>query len=157
MPEVVKAWGSAFIQNDIEDVVFLYLHFPGNITAHVQVSWLDPHKIREMIIVGSKKMVVYDDIDNEGKIRVYDKGVDKIGNNSYETYADFQLRVRSGDLLIPKIDSYEPLKKECQHFIDCIRQNKSPLTDGENGLRVVKVLAAAQKSLKNNGTIVHIN
>ncbi|MEK6715182.1 MAG: Gfo/Idh/MocA family oxidoreductase [Candidatus Omnitrophota bacterium] len=158
MPEVVKAWGSAFIQDDIEDVVFLYLHFPGNITAHVQVSWLDPNKIRETVIVGSKKMIVYDDIDNDGKIKIYDKGVDKIEYNNFQSpvYADYQLRLRTGDLLIPKIDSYEPLKKECQHFIDCIRQNKIPLTDGENGLRVVKVLAAAQKSLKNNGTIVHI-
>ena len=159
MPESVRAWGSAFIQDDIEDVVFFYLYFPGNIAAHVQVSWLDPHKIRETIIVGSKKMIVYDDIDNDGKIKIYDKGIDKIENSNFQSpnYADYQLRLRTGDLLIPKIDSYEPLKKECKHFIDCIRENKSPLTDGENGLRVVKVLDAAQKSLKNNGTIVYIN
>lgn len=159
MPESVRAWGSAFIQDGIEDVVFFHLHFPGNIAAHVQVSWLDPHKIRETVIVGSKKMIVYDDIDNEGKIRIYDKGVDKIEKNNYpnEVYADYQLRLRSGDLLIPKIDSYEPLKKECQHFIDCIKGNKKPLTDGENGLRVVRVLDAAQRSLKNNGAVVYIN
>lgn len=159
IPEVVRAWGSAFIQNDIEDVVFLYLHFPGNIAAHIQVSWLDPNKIRETVIVGSKKMIVYDDIDNDGKIKIYDKGIDKIENNNFQSpvYADYQLRLRTGDLLIPKIDSYEPLKKECQHFIDCISNNKKPLTDGENGLRVVRVLDAAQRSLKNNGAIVYTN
>lgn len=153
-PESVKAMGNCFLQDGIEDVVFMYLQYPGNIIAHVAVSWLDPHKIREMVIVGSKRMVVYDDIDNEGKIKIYDKGVDKLGDES--AYGQYQLKLRAGDLIVPKISLYEPLFKECQHFVECIIQNKLPKTDGINGLRVVKVLDAAQRSLKNNAKTVKI-
>lgn len=159
MPLNVKAWGASFLKEGIEDVVFLNLQFPKNIIAHIQVSWLDPHKIREMVIVGSKKMVVYDDIDNEGKLKIYDKGVDKIESNLSQNgpFGEFHIRLRSGDLFVPKLFNYEPLKKECEHFIECIRDNKRPLTDGENGLRVVRVLDAAYKSLKNSGMPVNIS
>jgi len=158
MPLNVRAWGASFLKQGIEDVVFLNIQFPKNITAHIQVSWLDPHKIREMVIVGSKKMIVYDDIDNEGKLKIYDKGVDKVEKNlpQNSSFGEFHIRLRSGDILIPKLPNQEPLRKECEHFIECIRDNKKPLTDGENGLRVVKVLDAAYKSLKNNGRQVDI-
>jgi len=154
MPESVRATGTCFLQKDIEDIVFMHLDYPGNISAHVAVSWLDPHKIREMVIVGSKRMVAYDDIDNEGKIKIYDKGVDKLGDES--AYGQYQLKLRAGDLIVPKIGLYEPLLKECQHFIECIISGKAPRTDGRNGLRVVRVLDAASKSLKEGGATVEI-
>lgn len=154
MPLSVRSWGASFLQEGIEDLVFMSLTFPGNIIANVQVSWLDPLKVRDMVVVGSKKMVVYNDIDNEGKIRVYDKGADKLAGS--QQFGEFQIKLRAGDVLIPKLSMQEPLKKECEHFINCIVNNKTPLTDGRNGLRVVKVLNAAQQSLKNNGKVIEI-
>lgn len=154
MPTEVRAWGASFLHDGIEDFVTATLTFPGNIIANLQVSWLDPLKVRDMVVVGSKKMVVYDDVDNEGKIKVYDKGADKLA--SAQNFGEYQIKLRAGDVLIPKLSMYEPLKKECEHFIKCIKESKVPLTDGRNGLRVVKVLTAAQESLKNGGVAVKI-
>jgi predicted dehydrogenase len=150
-PLDVVARGSAFIQGTVEDVVFVDLRFPGGKLAHLHVSWLDPHKIRKFTVVGSQKMVVFDDMDASEKIRIYDKGVDRAGQ--VVSYGD-ALTVRSGDILIPKISLQEPLRLECQHFVECVRERKRPLTDGEDGLRVVKVLAAAQASLEAGGAPV---
>jgi predicted dehydrogenase len=148
-PIDVAARGSAFLQGTVEDVVFLHLRFPGGRMAHVHVSWLDPHKLRKITVVGSRKMVVFDDMEASEKIRVYDKGIDRAGQ--IVSYGD-ALSVRSGDILIPKISLQEPLKIECQHFVDCVREHRTPLTDGADGLRVVRVLAAAQQSLAAGGT-----
>ncbi len=156
MPTEVRAWGASFLHDGIEDFVTATLTFPNNIIANMQVSWLDPLKVRDMVLVGSKKMVVYDDVDNEGKIKVYDKGADKLASSN-SSFGEYQIKLRAGDVLIPKLSMCEPLKKECEHFIKCIKDNKTPLTDGRNGLRVVKVLAAAQESLKNGGKVVRIN
>jgi predicted dehydrogenase len=152
-PIDVVARGSAFLQGKIEDVVFVDLRFPGGKLAHVHVSWLDPHKLRKFTVVGSQKMVVFDDMEASEKIRIYDKGVDKGGE--IVPYGD-ALTVRSGDILIPKISLQEPLTLECRHFVDCIRERKQPLTDGVDGLRVVKVLAAAQASLAQGGAPVPV-
>ncbi len=154
MPTQVSAKGKKFLQPDVEDLVFVNLDFDSNIMAHLHLSWLDPSKTRKMTIVGSKKMVIYDDVDNEGKIKVYDKGADKFASS--QAFGEFQIKLRAGDVLIPKLSMHEPLKKECEHFIKCIMENKVPLTDGRNGLRVVKVLTAAQESLKNEGKVVKI-
>jgi len=154
MPQEVSARGATYLNSVVEDVVFIHLVFPHNVIAHVHVSWLDPCKVRKMTVVGSKKMIVYDDVDSEAKIRIYDKGVFKIGNS--ELFGEFQYKVHSGDIHIPRIDLSEPLRNECQHFIHCIREGKKPLSDGESGLRVVKVLEAAQKSLKSQGTPVKV-
>ena len=150
-PVDVAARGSAFLQGNVEDVVFVDLKFPGGKMAHVHVSWLDPHKLRRVTVVGSQKMVVFDDMEASEKIRIYDKGVDRAGE--VLSYGD-SLTVRSGDILIPKISLQEPLRLECQHFVDCVRDRKTPLTDGLDGLRVVKVLAAAQASLEQGGAPV---
>jgi len=150
MPQSVAAHGATYLHQGIEDVVFALLNFPNNIVGHIHASWLDPSKTRQMTFVGSEKMIVYDDVDPEAKIKIYDKGVYKRG----DAFGEFQMRVRSGDLYIPKIDLTEPLKYECAHFLECIRENKTPRTDGENGLRVVRVLEAAQKSLKENGATI---
>jgi predicted dehydrogenase len=152
-PVDVVARGSDFLQKGVEDVVFVDLKFPNGKIAHVHVSWLDPHKLRKVTVVGSKKMVVFDDMDASEKIRIYDKGVDRAGE--VVSYGD-ALTVRNGDILIPKLSLQEPLRLECTHFVDCIRDRKQPLTDGLDGLRVVKVLDAAQKSLKNGGMPVKI-
>lgn len=152
-PVKVSATGSSYIQDGIEDVVFVTLHFADRIMAHIHVSWLDPHKDRKVTIVGSKKMAVFDDTEASEKIWLYDKGVDS--KFDYTTYGEY-LSLRSGDILIPKIDSVEPLELECKHFVECVREGKKPLSDGKEGLKVLKVLQAAQKSLKSGGTPVEI-
>ena len=159
-PVRVSAHGITHLQNGIEDVVFMNLNFSNGKSVHIHSSWLDPNKVRKMTIVGSRKMVVYDDVSSDAKIQVYDKGIDKgsidTGMGRYDDFGKFQLIQRAGDLLIPKIDFVEPLKAECTHFIECVKDGKKPLTDGKNGLRVVKVLEAAQKSLENGGKVVKI-
>ena len=152
-PVSVTARGEDYLQNKIADVVFVNLEFPNKKMAHVHLSWLDPHKERKLTVVGSKKMVVFDDMEAADKIKIYDKGVEKVPG--YETYAEY-LSLRFGDLLIPALKMVEPLKTECQHFLDCIKDGKTPLTDGEAGLQVVKILNAAQKSLDQGGVPVRV-
>jgi len=152
-PVDVVARGSAFLQKGVEDVVFVNMRFADGRMAHVHVSWLDPHKLRKFTVVGTQKMVVFDDMEASEKIRIYDKGVDRAGQ--VVSYGD-ALTVRSGDILIPKISLQEPLRLECAHFVDCVRERRKPLTDGLDGLRVVKVLDAAQKSLERGGAPVAI-
>jgi predicted dehydrogenase len=147
-PVDVAARGSAFLQKGVEDVVFVDIRFPGGKQAHAHVSWLDPHKLRKFTVVGSQKMAVFDDMDASEKIRIYDKGVDRAGQ--VVSYGD-ALTVRSGDILIPKVSLQEPLRIECQHFVECVRDRKRPATDGVGGLQVVKVLDAAQRSLDAGG------
>ncbi|MFH1856952.1 MAG: Gfo/Idh/MocA family oxidoreductase [Candidatus Omnitrophota bacterium] len=154
LPQRVSAVGKAFVQNDIEDVVFVTLEFAGKIMAHVHISWLDPSKIRRMTVVGDKKMVIYDDVDNEARLKIYDKGITKSPNS--DAFGEYFIKLRSGDIYIPKIDLQEPLKIEVSHFIECLKENKTPKTDGENGLRVIKTLEAAQYSLKNEGVFVDL-
>ena len=149
MPERVTARGYSYIQPGIEDVVFMTLDFPGGVGANVHISWLDPRKVRCMTVVGSKKMLVYDDTSLQEKIRIYDKGVDV--QRYYDTFGDFQFSYRYGDIQIPRIEEAEPLKAECEHFADCIRNGTTPRTDGLSGARVVSVLHAANLSLKNGG------
>jgi len=148
MPEAVRCQGASCLNGIVEDVVFLTMFFPNNILCHVHASWLDPSKTREMTVVGSQKMIVYDDVSTEGKVRVYDKGAFRKGE---VTYGDFQYKLHSGDILIPRLDMREPLQVECAHFVDCIRKGETPLTDGENGLRVLRVLAAGERSLRSDG------
>ncbi len=152
-PVDVAARGAAFLQAGVEDVVFVDLRFASGQTAHVHVSWLDPHKLRKFTVVGTQKMMVFDDMEASEKIKVYDKGVDRAGQ--VVSYGD-ALTVRSGDILIPRISLQEPLRLECLHFVECVRDRKRPLTDGIGGLRVVKVLDAAQRSLKAGGQPVTI-
>jgi predicted dehydrogenase len=154
-PTHLTARGHSYIQPGIEDVVFLNMEFPRDILASVHISWLDPLKVRRMTIVGSEKMVVYDDVSADAKVTVYDRGVTKklidqteASLGSYRTYGEFQLLLRAGDVLIPKLDFVEPLKIECQHFVDCIRTGQTPVSDGRQGLWVVRALEAAQRSLQ---------
>lgn len=147
-PEYVAASGRGYLQREVEDVVFLTLHFPDNVMANIHVSWLDPHKVRRTTVVGSKKMVVFDDMEPAGKVKIYDKGVDR--SVDYTSYEEF-LSLRNGSVHIPDIRMVEPLRVECGHFIDCIERNLTPLSDGWNGLLVTEVLEAGQRSLRSGG------
>jgi predicted dehydrogenase len=150
-PESVSARGGTYLQSRIEDVVFVNLRFRSGVSAQIQVSWLDPRKERRLTIVGSQKMVEFDDVHPVEKIRIYDKGVER--PPAFTEYAQF-LSIRNGDIHIPQIPMVEPLERECRHFIDCIEQGKRPITDGPSALRVVRVLEAAQKSLGSDGAPV---
>ena len=153
MPQSVSVHGGTFLNGVVEDVVFLVLRFPDQVLGHVHASWLDPSKVRRMTVVGSRRMVVYDDVADEGKIKVYDKGVYRKGE---DIYGEFQYRLHSGDIAIPKLDMAEPLRIECTHFAECVRQGRRPQTDGLNGLRVVQVLEAAQASLERGGVDISL-
>jgi predicted dehydrogenase len=159
-PIEVVARGFAYLQREIEDVVFMTLVFANGVSAHVHISWLDPQKVRRLTIVGSHKMVVYDDVHAAARIALYNRGVDRIPTadspRDFKSFADFQLRLRSGDVSIPALEFPEPLRTQCDHFIDCIVARRTPLTDGRHGVEVVKVLAAAQHSIRRGGMPVHI-
>ena len=147
-PVEVSAIGKDYLQQGVEDVVFFTLRFPGGALAHCHVSWLDPHKVRKFTVVGSKKMAVFDDMESSEKIRIYDKGVEQ--HSHFTTFGEF-LSLRFGDIYVPRLDMREPLALECQHFLECIEKGSRPLSDGENGLRVLEVLDAANRSLKEQG------
>lgn len=151
LPKEVSAHGAASVFKGIHDVAYINLHFPDNIMAHVHVSWLDPCKVRRVTVVGSKKMAVYNDIESLEKIKIYDKGVSAPAYS--DNFGEFQFSYRYGDILIPNIHFTEPLKLECQHFLDCITNHTKPCSCGEVGLNVVKILEAAQKSLVNSGHV----
>ncbi|MDA0745856.1 MAG: Gfo/Idh/MocA family oxidoreductase [bacterium] len=149
-PEAVSANGNANILPEIEDVAMVTLYFPGNLIAYIHISWLDPRKTRLATFVGSRKMLVYDDVEQLEKIKIYDKGVD--GPKPYDSFGEFQFSYRYGDIYTPYLENQEPLSLECRHFLDCILRGDRPRSGGEDGLQVVQVLEAAQRSLKNNGS-----
>jgi predicted dehydrogenase len=146
-PISIGRQGMAYMQDGIDDVVFLSLEYPGKVIANIHVSWLDPQKVRKMIIVGSRKMVVYDDIA-EHKIVIYDKGIDRraiLGENmDFDNPRSLQFDYRSGDILIPKVKFAEPLRVEAEHFADCIRNSREPLTGLSHARTVVSILERAR-------------
>ncbi len=152
-PKEVTAVGRSYLMDGIEDVAFLNLSFENGVMAHIHVSWLDPHKIRKLTVVGSGKMAVFDDMESSEIIRIYDKGVDQ--SFDYETYGE-SLSLRSGDILIPKVKMSEPLRIECSHFLSCVEDRTRPRSDGYDGLRVLKVLDAAQRSMEGGGIPIQV-
>jgi predicted dehydrogenase len=150
-PISASARGAAYVQPDkgLHEVAYLSLYFPDGVLADIRVSWLDPCKIRRYTVVGSKRMLVYDDVEPKNKIMIYDKGV-QVPPYS-DTEAEFHLSYRSGEGVPYPLDWEEPLKVECQHFVDCVRQGAEPRSSGRVGLQVVKVLESAQCSLLNSG------
>ena len=152
-PVAVSAHGESYIQRGIEDVVFVNLHFSDGKMANIHLSWLDPHKLRRITLVGSKKMVVFDDMETLEKLKIYDKGV---GSPSYDTYGEY-LSLRFGDITIPNVRMLEPLRAETEHFIQCIESRKEPKTGGRDGLRVVSILIAAQRSLEGKGCPISLS
>ena len=149
-PVSVNCRGSAHVTPGIEDVTSMCLSFRRDRSAIVHSSWLDPRKIREMTIVGSKRMIVYDDVAPLEKIRVFDARVERPPH--YDTFAEFHYAYHYGDVYAPYIKQEEPLKTECQHFLDCIREGKTPLSSGHQGLELVRILEASSLSLKQNGS-----
>jgi len=146
-PTSVSVRGKAYLREGIEDVVFVNLTFSKERMAQLHLSWLDPHKIRMITVVGSKKMAVFDDMESSEKLKVYDKGIYR---PFFATYGE-SLSLRFGDITIPHLEMVEPLTLECRHFIDCIQTNREPKTDGRQGLEVVRILEAAQASLEKEG------
>jgi predicted dehydrogenase len=146
-PLEVQAHGESYVRPGVEDVVFCFMRFPSGLTAHLHLSWLDPHKERRFTVVGSQKMATFDDMELERKLTVYDKGFDE----DSRTYGEYI--TRSGDVFSPRIPNVEPLRVECEHFIDAIRSGQPPRSDGASGLRVVSVLEQLQDSLdsRRNG------
>jgi predicted dehydrogenase len=140
-PEECSAHGESYVRQGVEDVVFCYLRFPSGIVAHLHLSWLDPHKERRLTVVGARRMATFDDMQIEGKLTVYDKGFDE-DVRSWGEYI-----TRSGESFSPRLASVEPLRVECEHFLDCIRTGSAPRSDGHSGLRVVRVLEQLQQSL----------
>jgi len=157
-PLWVAARGFSYLSRGIEDVVFVSMEYPGGVGAHLHLGWLDPRKVRLTTLVGSKKMLVYDDVSLDAKIQIYDKGIVQLHDylEAPESFAEFQPQIRVGDLQIPILQFPEPLQTGCQHFIDCIQNNQRPLTDGVIGLRVVRVLEAAEQSLRQGGLPVEL-
>ncbi len=141
-PEECVAHGASYVRAGVQDVVFCYLRFPSGIVAHLHLSWLDPHKERRMTVVGARRMATFDDMLIEGKLAVYDKGFDEDAR-SWGEYI-----TRSGDIFCPRVPNKEPLRIECEHFIECIRTGAAPRSDGRSGLRVVRVLETLQRSLE---------
>lgn len=157
-PLSVMARGEKYLPHNLEDICFITLTFPNNVLVHIHVSWLDPKKVREIIVVGNKKMAIFDDLNINAQISIYDKRViSKSFKQDYDSFREFQMIIKDGKVSTPKIKKEEPLNVECRHFIDCIRKKKIPLTDGRDGLEVVKVLIGIQKSLSNKGMPVALN
>jgi len=152
LPESVNCCGSAHTTPGIEDVTSMSLNFGKDRSAIIHNSWLDPRKVREMTIVGSKRMIVYDDVAPLEKIRIFDARVERPPH--YDTFAEFQYACHYGDISSPYLKQEEPLKAECQHFLECIQESKSPLTCGTRGLELVRILEASSASLKLGGGAV---
>jgi predicted dehydrogenase len=154
-PHSINCRGAAHITPGIEDVTSMSLHFTKDRSALIHSSWLDPRKIRDMTIVGSKRMIVYDDVAPQEKIKIYDVRVDRPPH--YDTFAEFQYAYHYGDMYSPYIKQDEPLKTECQHFLSCIRDKVTPLTSGTKGLEVVQILEASSESLKKDGAPIDLS
>jgi predicted dehydrogenase len=150
MPTEVLAAGKDFVQRGIPDVAFVFMRFASGAIAHVQVSWLSPSKLRRTTIVGSAKMLVYDDTEHLEQVKIFDKGVNF---KDPDSFGEYQLSYRTGDIVSPRLETYEPLQAEVADFLGCIVNKRRPRSDGEDGLRVVRVLEAAERSLSNSGHV----
>jgi predicted dehydrogenase len=152
-PVRVSAQGSCYLQPGVEDVVFVHLEFASGTMAHMQLSWLDPHKERKLTVVGDKKMVAFDDMEPREKLRIYDKGVTRPPD--YASWGE-SLTIREGDIFIPKIPTVEPLATELAHFVRVARGAEAPRASAADGVRVVRVLDAATRSLAGGGTPISL-
>ncbi len=151
-PEAIIATGERHL-NGLEDIAFITIYFPDNVIAHVNVNWLSPVKVRTTLIGGEKRMLVWNDLEADEKIKIYDKGVQvKSGQGVYDLLVSY----RSGDMWAPKVDQCEALRSELSYFVDCINSDQKPFNDGEAGLRVIRMLEAAEISLKAKGKVVHL-
>ncbi len=149
LPISVSAVGEGFLKKERADVAFITLKYPGGVIGNIHVSWINSNKVREVTVVGSKGRIVFDDLDNLEKIRIFEKGISI--NKSVDNFGEFQYLLRDGDIVSPKLELKEPLKNQCSEFIRAVQSRKSPISDGRIGLMVVDVLQAVEESLKNDG------
>jgi predicted dehydrogenase len=154
-PYAVSATGISHVPGEPENIAYLTLFFENNLIAHINVNWLAPVKVRRTLIGGSQRMIVYDDLEPSEKVKIYDKGITLNGNS--ESVYQMLIGYRTGDMWSPKLDMTEALRIEGLHFIDCITKGDRPITDGQAGLRVVRILEAATQSLKQQGRLVELN
>jgi predicted dehydrogenase len=154
-PISVSATGLSHFSNGLEDMAYVTVYFEDSTIAHFHVNWITPVKVRKILIGGSERMLVYDDMEFSEKIKVYDKGV-TIKNRDKDSIYEMLIGYRIGDMWAPKIDLTEALRVECEHFVDCIQNHNKPITDGQSGLRVVEILEAAERSIKNDGIKVRL-
>lgn len=152
-PEWVSARGARYLNDTVDDVMFVTASYPGGVLVHMHVSWLDPSKTRRTTVVGSKKMLVYDDMDQDGRLKIFDKGADRLDADAYGAY---QYRLRDGAMHVPSLPMVEPLSSELRHFIECVDTGRRPDVDGWNGARTVAVLEAVDRSLHADGARVDI-
>jgi predicted dehydrogenase len=147
--------GSQVLGNGREDVGFVTLHYPQGIIANIHASWVDPNKVRELVVVGSQCRIVFDDLNNLERVRIFEKGVAPAALEA-DSFGEFRLLVRDGDIISPRVEASEPLRNLCAHYLDCIEQGKQPLSDGQNGLAVVRVMSAIDESLAQTGAPVEV-
>ena len=153
-PQAVSAVGAAYLQPGLEDLAFITLRYPADVLAHVQVSWLDPKKLREIVVVGDRRMIVWDELAPIGPIHVYDKGV--VREPYYDDYGQFHLLAREGDITVPRIHAEEPLKLQNAAFLECVRSGAAPVSDGPFSTGVVRVLRAVGESMRRRGAEVAV-
>ncbi len=154
-PERLSCVGAAHYTRGVEDVAFINLYYPGNVTAHIHVSWIDPVKIRKLTVVGSEAMAVYNDLEIDEPLKLFEKSASRIPY--YKTYGEFKMLYKFGDTYSPRLENQEPLNVQCSHFIDCVMNNKTPLTNGEQGLYVVRLLELANRSLRDKGRLLKVD
>lgn len=155
-PEWVSAVGSRVLGNEREDVAFISLGYPGGVVGHIHVSWADPHKVREVVVVSAERRVVFNDVDPVEQVRVYNKSVKSVPMDDFQGFGEHRLLLRDGDITSPVVAPLEPLRHECGHFLHCIRRGEAPFTSGHQGLAVVRVLTAIDRSMANGGTPVPV-
>lgn len=151
-PAWVSAQGGSFLRTGVEDVAFATLGFASGVIANIRASWLDPRKVREITLVGTSKMIFFDDLESSEPVRIYDKGASR--EPTYQNFGEFKLVTRRGDVVSPAVPATEPLKNQCQHFLQSVASRRPPLTDANDGLRVVEILAAINQSLRQRGAPV---
>lgn len=154
-PVWVNAVGTKFLRGHVEDAGFIVLGYENGAVGNIHVSWANPHKVREVVVVGSKQRICFNDTSPDEKVRVFEKGV-AASATAYSDYGEYQLLIRDGDVVSPKIPVVEPLKNEVKHFIQCKQNGERPRSDGVNGLIVVKVMEAVNESVRNNGTPIQL-
>jgi predicted dehydrogenase len=154
-PLWVSAVGAKVLRNCREDVGFITLGYPNNVVGHIHVSWADPHKAREVVVVGSDRRIVFNDLNGVEQVRIFEKGV-RPADPEPLNYGEYHFHIRDGDIVSPRIEIGEPLKNQCRHFLECITRNLRPLTGGREGQEVVRVLQAVDRSLALGGTPIEI-
>jgi predicted dehydrogenase len=150
-PEWVSAVGARVLRNNQEDVGFISLGYPNGVVGHIHVSWAEPNKVREVVVVGSDRRIVFNDLDALERVRVFDKGVSLVASPEATTFGEFQFLLRDGDILSPALPAGEPLKNQCEHFLDCIRHGEEPFTSGAHGRSIVSTMEAIERSIASNG------